>query len=1167
VKTGRSSAAVATFKRTLYANTARSRRTFVHLKAAYDHDDIRAIAESFIASRSPFAHYFVPTAFPTSYTEYRRRKSTLPYFSIPVELRWATAILPLFAQKLQLFVDLRSTFENAFITGEYDAARSALDTCERELGVSLWLLEQRCLLESYSRGYEASIAIAAGVASEKHHWLLRYFATLFSTRADTKLAVEDFENKVDRSVGVHDRKRYYSQFAAYVTFKVSRENADVTTHADYIMGAEASAPLVDRYDTLVRLLVELTRKRALAPEDALTHVNSIVAAISDPVLLALDAFLRRKPPDISSQHDARFIDVLDAYTLNDYHAATERGLPLWLERPTYFPLYEILSKAFAADGRTWRDSTTNVAVADIVGARLIEAWGGGRPADLARAELARIAVQLPRTNLAFGLRWFCKQQEEWQDNKPELNATIAVSELANPRIAWQLGSVDARREYLQQLAGVFSNSVVVQFEQSVSADAQSAALDARIPQSRQLWHRARSLMFDEEWHAAVQHLSRIDVGEVPTKLRPLTARRLSRARFDCFFALADWIKCADVVVQAAIDDPGSGRVLPTRRLVDVVERGEGAELFDSINLPLLYAIVAVKQKEIYPAYDRFMRSIGASKPSELLGLADRFSKPRLLFFLARVCVPKVLARSPAFESSEEVSNERIRICQFLAKEQPARSERYLAEINELTQQLAIRRGVRQVESSKIFVDVNALKKVGRSRWRHAFDRLVDVVASRTVSELAVIDTTEIVVINLKAGTEQTGDEEGSALNIETVPLQLVTVSYAQFKDLFLSIRDQFVSSNEFGLNSYLSVRIRHGTIEGQVRSSFEAADLLCQQSSAAGGYLPNRYWDERLATASAAVRDELQKRLQSFSEVVDSIVTRLKTDLIRIRTGKGDAGLFDYTFSDTELIELFRERFRSIRDYEQFVDAALDVLWARTHRNLEAIRKYISGPLKNEAYDALVELQERAKELLPRAVGIEFQNTTISCLTGFQNDFQRMADWFNVSGHTTIQQFSLKEVVDVCTEVISNTHPNVRFVPDVQAPTTPAFAGTYFPALSDIIRTLMDNAIKHSGLNGALSVKIRADVLGDTLTFSMANNLSPERRESDPVSFLREYHRTSSESHGGDLVANEGGTGLRKIHKILRFDLSRKDYEVDFDYDPDGSLAVTLKFAITGLTA
>jgi hypothetical protein len=1157
----------AQFLRTLYAKRNRAGGVFGTLKLDYDYHDIRSLAANLIGKQNPFARHIISTPFPKAYNEYRKHAGRVPYVSVDKEIPWATAILSVFSTELQRFIDWRQQFERSFLLADYSGARAALNQCEEELGISTWLLEQRLLLEEYSSGFDANAELAAPTSAHENHWLVRYLGAFFSLRADKRTPLDEFDRKIARSLGFNEQSRYYSELQAYIAFKLNRSHESIEQHANYIISAESAAPIVDRYDTLVRMLVQLFGSKQLPTDHLRKYVDNLRQFVRDEFVDTMAAFLEGVPYSKKVKLDKEFLRVLDAYTVADYRQSADGAIKMIDEYPAYYPLYEIAAKSFAADGRRWKDGAEIKSVSDSVGANLIDAWSGGAGSENGRHELARIATLMPRTNLSHGLNWFCREEHEWRSSAGHINASIALTEIINPRAAWELAASGERATYLDQIFKSHSESMVVTFERDLLEAPETAKLDKRIPQPRQLWHRSRVLMSQQQWAKAAELLGRIIVNEVPRNLRALTENRIARAQFDCLFHLGKWIECAELTVAATIVNRASAKTLPIEKLVGVIERGDAPKLFESINYPLLYAFVSSKQKEIYPAYDGFMHAIGASKPTELFELPQRFGKQRLILFLSEVCVPKVLARSPIFESSEEVSNERIRICQFLAKSDSSDIAKYSAEINGLTQQLVIRRGVRQVESSKIFVDIGGLKRAGRSRWRHSYDRLVEVVESKTIAELAAIDLTQIIVIELPKGGKKRTEEEEGLLNVESIPLQVVTVSYAWFKQLFLDVRDQFVSSNEFGLNSYLSVRIRHGTIEGQVRSSFEAANLLSQKGSAGGTYLPNRYWDEKLEQADSERRGEFQRILQSFSSVIDGIATRLKGHLIRIRTEKKtEVGLFDYTFVDSELSPLFSQKFRAIRDYDQFIDAILDVLWARTHENLAGIRKHIAGPLKQEAYDALVTLQQQAKSVLPSAVNSDFQMVTSGCLTAFQNDFQRMSEWFNVSGQTTIEQFSLRELVQICASVISNTHLNSNFAPEVQAPDSPLFKGRYFPAFSDIVRTLMDNTISHSGVNSALHVTVAATVHKEVLTLTIANKLSEERRKTDPVEYLRKHYIEPTDKHGDDIVATEGGTGLRKIQKILRFDLARVDPRLAVEYQNEDYLAITLQFKTTGLT-
>ena len=65
-----------------------------------------------------------------------------------------------------------------------------------------------------------------------------------------------------------------------------------------------------------------------------------------------------------------------------------------------------------------------------------------------------------------------------------------------------------------------------------------------------------------------------------------------------------------------------------------------------------------------------------------------------------------------------------------------------------------------------------------------------------------------------------------------------------FRELFHQVRYAFLYSNEHGLDSYLSVRIRHQTIKGALRSIFERHNLVSEKEN--GVYAEIGFWDEEI---------------------------------------------------------------------------------------------------------------------------------------------------------------------------------------------------------------------------------------------------------------------------------------------------------------------------------
>jgi len=87
-----------------------------------------------------------------------------------------------------------------------------------------------------------------------------------------------------------------------------------------------------------------------------------------------------------------------------------------------------------------------------------------------------------------------------------------------------------------------------------------------------------------------------------------------------------------------------------------------------------------------------------------------------------------------------------------------------------------------------------------------------------------------------------------------------------FEQLFMIIRDQFLFNPKYGLDIYLSTRIRHGTLVNRLRNHFEDNHLVTNKSNER--YLPNVYWTEnffKLKTRKYLLYTECIKILNQFS--------------------------------------------------------------------------------------------------------------------------------------------------------------------------------------------------------------------------------------------------------------------------------------------------------------
>jgi hypothetical protein len=171
-----------------------------------------------------------------------------------------------------------------------------------------------------------------------------------------------------------------------------------------------------------------------------------------------------------------------------------------------------------------------------------------------------------------------------------------------------------------------------------------------------------------------------------------------------------------------------------------------------------------------------------------------------------------------------------------------------------------------------------------------------------------------------------------------------------------------------------------------------------------------------------------------------------------------------------------------------------------------------------------------------------------------------------MSRSSVVPEFSIDALVNICVESINNIYPHKKVKPDTKFDGKVIIDGEFFTPFFDIVRTLMDNVIVHSGVSSEeMNIVIETNVVNDRLIIRIKNSLGEKVRKSDPVVSLKATHSSVNTSEIAGVIASEGKSGLIKVQKIMRIDLQRKNSMLDFAYDEDGKFVVTLGMEMEGL--
>jgi hypothetical protein len=483
---------------------------------------------------------------------------------------------------------------------------------------------------------------------------------------------------------------------------------------------------------------------------------------------------------------------------------------------------------------------------------------------------------------------------------------------------------------------------------------------------------------------------------------------------NCYIEKGDLTNCLEVLISSHFKNENLGVGFKLKEIFAAAEASQS--LHGEICLPIFYDVyskyIRLDDELVKSiAYEDLLNYYGITKPSDLLNIEQTFDQVYMIYFLRNICVLQIMDSSIWFNSSEEVERERIAVCQILIKLDPENTEDYLREVKSITQSLIIRKGMREIEKSKIFVNVDGIKKAVENNLRESYNRYQGLLNGGYTS-----DQPDFITITSK-------QEKGAQFKIPN------NEKNGLLTNMILQLRNNFVSSNEYGLDCYLSVGIRHGTLAGQLRSPF--AKLITSRDHVSNLYRDNEYWKEKYKCYDAISVDYVLKSLAEFSSKIDELIDLLKNKWIQIKKYNNDEGLFDYTITEG-IIRLIQDKILISTPYEEFVEIVFEVLWSMTEINLANVRDSISYELKKMFNDVFNLLQRKLDEVKFKIDLLELNYYIYSSRTTIQYELDRIANWFKLAATTEIPLYTLDIALNIALEMLKSIYSNEAINPEVK---------------------------------------------------------------------------------------------------------------------------------------
>lgn len=306
-----------------------------------------------------------------------------------------------------------------------------------------------------------------------------------------------------------------------------------------------------------------------------------------------------------------------------------------------------------------------------------------------------------------------------------------------------------------------------------------------------------------------------------------------------------------------------------------------------------------------------------------------------------------------------------------------------------------------------------------------------------------------------------------------------------FKDIIITIRDAFVSGDEYGLEGNLSMNIRHGTLSEQLRRPLLNANLFAVYNNKEGLYV----LDDKLKYP-ANMKNAITNIIGTLNEDTEDIINYLKKQLIQVKTEKKHTnGVFDYSMNEDNFAHLLFY-LKEDMEFEDYLDIVFTYLWELTERNLDNIKARIKGEISekyNNAFDkarkqlAMIDKGKKCTDIAKKINESEIE---------LQNELNIICSWFKRSASSQYQDFNLDSAFQIALKMIQNVHPNKKFKATcIEEDFDRKIKGGFLKNYCNIFYTLFDNVNAYAmPSRGIIEIRYKLKVQNNTIEIYMEND-------------------------------------------------------------------------------
>lgn len=1049
--------------------------------------------------------------------------SRKPPLDIMAEISATCSRLALNSEIISEFRLFADGVEEAYWRDDTTALQRHLDDVESAFGQSLWLIEAHIALKQAFEGLESQKRYTQQIRTKARNGIGAYIAHFLSVKNEPTVTHSRFAENIERRL---QRSKLPNSAKIYLNLRLADKWPTTLAGIASILQVAQTTSICDLYETFIKVAQRLVASGSdSSVQDALRAGLIRLRALDDfrvvKLLILLD---RRYDPGKRLPST----DYLASDLLLSGKPSKSLLCAVRTARAGRINVNSILAAAFCLAGSNLRSSEGSNLRGFIN--RFASLFSKAEDFDRLANETLRLANNLWFLPSMKALRQVAELECFPKDasgpmalrtkflNGRELDARDLVNGL-------DIVEQDVLEKVLTDKDGLTAAVIGIVGDRDLDTSSSNlekleASLDANIFAALVGYIKVAS---QSKHESGVEDLNALAINEaIPRPLRI----RLSLRLINIWISQGNVDVAVDLMAHEFVVEPLVTRVLPVAELIGVDGWKSLRPFSEKIAVPIVLDLrwrdtnddrIATYRRF---ATQQFLLRNGLNRPSEMAPIVDQFPRAELIYFLNEVCTYSVLDMLPVFSGSAELQDERRKICEILVEIDQGNARRYQAEILEIVNRVIVQSGLQIVDSSRVHVELDAIIRWAKRELEESFFRYKALVKVG----LGTSDNFDDVLRRLLKN-----ESEDIFLTLPNNEADELLVGIVEL------VKQQFLFDTSFGLDSYLSQRIRHGSLMNYLRSPVEQTHLVTQKDAAKGNYQRNVHWLEKLQPLGNEA-ETITKLFQQFSHDFDGIVLELKDKYLNVASKEKPDGLMFIDLPSASFY-LLRSVMPQVESIEELVRTCVALFWLTLDPSLKSTQTFLNDTVKmrfSVVFDhlrvgvfAATKNQSAAFADLSFAIG--------SASSSVQSELDKISGWLDRQELRESKNFyTLKQAFEIAVESLLSAHKTFEPVIIIDVTSEVTVSAGEMITLADIMRVALGNVDAHSGMKQPPKVWIssRINETDETLTVRIESEVGRGVRTPERELEMEKIRTKIADGTFVQDLRKQGGTGFKRLANL-----------------------------------